>query len=177
MRELREPESGGHDADDGVVHAVDADRAPEHILRTVEAPRPEDVADERDRRRADPVVVAGELPSAGRLDAEEREEAGGYAGRSEPLRVFSSAHDHPHLDVGLEPRKRGRDRLPVTECRIRRPNPTPRAQLRRAPFVNIDQRAFVFKRQRLELHGVDKAEHRGVRADPERERPDDDQRR
>src|SRR5436305_819566 len=60
---LREGEARGHDADDCAVYAVEADRLPDDVRVTAEAPLPQAVADDGDEVAARLLFFTGEGPA------------------------------------------------------------------------------------------------------------------
>ena len=83
-------------------------------------------------------------------------------------------HDNTVFKVRNQLREGCGATAPVQKGRVRCADGAPGAELGGAPLVNIDQPVLVLKGQRFELNGIDKAEYRGVRADTQRERRNDD---
>ena len=126
-------------------------------------------------------VVVTEISSEERLHAEHVEEAGGDDAGLDALRFGTAEQDEPHvveLDHAGE-----RARLPAVVVHLfRREAEAVGAVVLAAGLVarpllpQDDQLVAALVGQRLEEHAVDDAEDRGVGADAERHRQDDDER-
>ena len=149
-------------------HAVQRDGAADDRGIAREAPLPQPVAEEGDAVVADLVLVLGERAADERRHPQHREQIGRHARPVQPLRLALAGQ----IEVG-DGTQRGDvlehviARLEVVDVR----HPDVRARQaalgRGAPDVHEPVRLAV--RQRLQDDPVDDAEHRGGRADAERD--------
>ena len=165
----RAEEAGRRDPDDRERHAVQRQRAAEHVGRPAEAPHPERVADHHGRplRSAVAAIVGrGEGAAQDRRHSHDLEEA---AAREEALGEvgFTSARE-VEVHVGACGGTREELVLPRADLFPDRVGPGAAVQARQPPGL--------VHRKRAQDEGVHYREDRGVRADPERERCDRDER-
>ena len=177
-------------ADDGDHLAVDRHDAIDRRRLAGEPLLPVGMADDRDGRRAQPVVAFDEHAAQGRRDAEHREVVAGGLIAAAELRV--AVHDDVHAHRRArgqagQGRVRGPKLLEHGE-RERRPD-VPRAGrarvavVARAPHhvvlagrVEPDETVGLADGHGLQEQAVDGGEQRRVRADAERKRDEDDER-
>ncbi len=128
------------------------------------------MAQERDPLGAGPIVGGFQQTSEERLDSEKRQEARSQPADVDSLRLSLPRQVHGRPPVGadaveeLEPR-------PIEELRIG----GGKVQELRLDVAHEDQTLRVGIGERSEEHRAEDAEHRGVGANPERERRDRDE--
>ncbi len=152
--------------------AVESDDLAGDAGVAAEAPLPQLVADDRDRRRSGPIFRRVERAPEGSLDAEQRE-----IGRSDDLALQPlgpARVGQAPLALGEE-RGPGEDLLPIAQDLILRVRPDHFLEdARRIAIgheqVHEHQLAGIAKRQRADQHRVDEREDREVRADAECQR-------
>ena len=163
-----------HDPDDGVRLAVEPDASSDRILRAVEHPLPDGIADNDHRLGRRRVLRSREHAAGGRTDAEDVEEVDGDPVPFELVRV--PVADHHGEDGVAIPRHRGkRAVLALKVEEVARRMSAAAFVVRRRP--DLDDTPGVMERQRAEEHAVDHAEDRGVRGDADRDRQDRDGRK
>ena len=164
--EALDVEARPEDADDGVRLAAEHDGPADDSRVAAEPARPQPVAHDDDMRRARTILLFGERAAAKDRRAEQPEEVGAHLPSAKLLRrvagrvVDDVAAERRHVldDVSLL--------TPVDE--LGRRGGRPRALRRRV--LEVDDAAWIGRRDWLEEHGIDNGKDSRVHADAERER-------
>jgi hypothetical protein len=173
-RKGQEREAGRQHADDLHRAAVEGQRGADGIGGRCESTLPQAVADQRDRRSARTFFRSGQCPSQRGAHAEHVEEVARDHRELHLLRVCLSGH------VSASERPRGETVVTaavgpkIFEVRLRQRQLE--LALLRLASPEKHEAVGVREGKRVEYDAVDNREHRGGRADPERERDDGDQR-
>ena len=166
----RELEAGRHDADHHHRDAVDADRVIQDAGIAGEAPLPELVAEDRNRRTAFVLFIRGEAAAERRLHAKRGEQVRRHLGGADALRGAITGQAHlpgtPGTSISQRP-----CRPEVQQLRFRHPRLVPADPA--APDHHGSSGILV--RQRLQQDGAGDAEdgRGGTDAQGERQRGDD----
>ena len=161
-------------ADDGVRPVVHLEHLPDDVPVAAELALPVRVADDQHRRRARLVVVGHERAAEDRLDAEDAEEVRRDHAGVDAIGLAALQQVEIHL-VEFDQRLELGRLVAVGEVFLDRHAGVGAADERRR-LADQHQPIAVGVGQRLQEHAVDDAEDRGVRADPEPERQDREQR-
>ncbi len=177
QRDVRDPQrrivarkahARGQHAHHGVTHAINAHRLPQNLRTAAEAVLPQAVAQNHHRRRARRIFPIHKIAADHRLQSQQAHGVGGNARRFHALGLLAigkvhrgiarRAHELQHLILRA---------IIFKDWRRHRPNPRPKAGVR---TVDVHQPVRLAIRQRIQHHGIDHAENRGIRADTQGQR-------
>ena len=165
---LRIGEPGGHDADDGVLHAVDPYGAADHLRRAAQVPLPEVVTDQHDAVIARPLLGLRDVTAERRLHAEERQQV---RRRPDHLHALGAVLEAQRGAAANRRRDTGEAPLPgaiVEQLGLRYKSPV--ARVTAQDVAHFDQPFGVWIGRALEDHAVEDAEEGRVRPHAQGER-------
>ena len=161
-----------HHADDGADHAVQFERAPEHIGASAESLTPERVADDDDRRPLRAILVRREHPAEDGLDPEHRRKVVRHRRALDPVGAPLVGHVEAERVVQRQALERVRGLAPLMEVGVVDPDDVEVPA--RGGFVDVNQAVRLRERKRPQEQRAHQAEHDDVGRHADREHGDDE---